>query len=63
MCQHYTDAQLATVDLYAIVLSCGDCIQRWMRAAVDQRLYMGRAFGNNEAGTTRRPNQPKEEYR
>jgi hypothetical protein len=64
MCHHYTDEEIISVSAEALALSCRTCIQRWMQVKVNQRLYMGRAVGHIEAGTTRQADlKIMEEYR
>jgi len=61
MCKTCDLADLTSVRLVDIVLSCGACEQRRINQLINPRVYMGQARGNNEAGTPADPNNTKEE--
>lgn len=47
------DRNPASETTESITLACRACVKAWLAHQVNQRLYMGRACGHNEAGTTR----------
>ncbi len=56
MCKTCSIADLTSVRLVDIVLSCGACGERRINQQLNPRVYKGQARGNNEAGTAADPN-------